>query len=79
MAFNHKKYINDYKKTHYRRFNLLIPNKEKKVIKKLESQENKTKYLIDLIKKDIKEWEKRVKRFPTKANARLTQCNRDFI
>lgn len=44
---------NDYKRNHYRRFNLLIRNDEAEILEKLESVESKSQYIVDLIRKDI--------------------------
>ena len=51
--FNQVRYINEFTRANYRRYNLQISIKETDVIAKLDSQENKTKYIVDLIKKDI--------------------------
>lgn len=47
------KLTNEYKARTYHRVALLIRKEETDVIKKLESVESKTQYIIDLIKKDI--------------------------
>ena len=51
--FDQRSYINDFKKKNYKRVGIQIPLKDVEVIKKLESVENKNRYLIDLIRQDI--------------------------
>lgn len=47
-------YDMDYKKKSYRRYRLDVRYDDTEVIDFLESLENKNKYLLDLIKQDIK-------------------------
>lgn len=53
--FDEAAYQKEYAKKNYKHYHLKINNQEKRVIKKLESQENKNRYIIDLIKRDIGE------------------------
>ena len=49
-----KEYVAKHTKDNYRHYNIYISNKEKNVIKKLESVDSMTGYIVGLIKKDIK-------------------------
>ena len=53
--YNEAEYQREYAKKNYKHYHLKINNQEKRVIKKLEAQENKNRYIIDLIKRDIGE------------------------
>lgn len=44
----------EYKKKTYTTFTMRIRKEETEVLEKLESVDSKTKYIVDLIKKDIK-------------------------
>ena len=48
-----KEYKYKFDRENYRHIHLKISNKEKKVIKHLEKQQNKNGYLIELIRKDM--------------------------
>lgn len=52
--FNFQQYNNDYKKEHYQRITILISKNEIEVLKKLNHVSNRTKYILDLIKEDVK-------------------------
>lgn len=55
-GFDQFRYINDYKKVHYRRFLIqLHKEKDADVIQKLEEVPNKSAYVKDLIREDLKE------------------------
>jgi len=49
-----KEYKAKHQKENYERLSLFISKKEKNVIKKLKNVDNKTGYIVGLIKKDIK-------------------------
>lgn len=52
--FDSNRYISEYKKENYRRFEFHVKKKEEKnVIKHLENIKNRTAYIVDLIKKDM--------------------------
>lgn len=51
--FNQTTYIADYKKKHYKRYRFEVKLTEEDVINKLDNVENKTAYLIGLIKQDL--------------------------
>ncbi len=52
--FNKQKYVNDYIKEKYKSIKIRVRNDDKKVIAKLESVPNINKYILDLIREDIK-------------------------
>lgn len=49
-----KEYKARHTKDNYRHFNICISKKEKNVIKKLESADSMTSYIVNLIKEDLK-------------------------
>lgn len=51
--FNQTAYITEYRKTHYKRYRFEVKLTEEDVINKLDNVENKTAYLIGLIKQDL--------------------------
>jgi len=53
--FNQKEYINSYIKEKYRSIKLRIKTTDRVLIKKLDSEDNINKYLLDLIRKDVYE------------------------
>jgi hypothetical protein len=48
------KYKNDFAKEHYKRVQIVIKNEEKNVIKKLESVNSISEYIVDLIRADVR-------------------------
>ena len=52
--FNQAEYIADFNKKNYRHYHIKVNLKEEEIIEHLEKQPNKNKYIIDLVKKDIK-------------------------
>lgn len=48
-------YDNKYKKEHYKRVTILVPYKEKAVLSYINSMSSKSGYILELIKKDMKE------------------------
>ena len=59
--FNQQKYINSYLKKNYKTIKLRIRNDDSLIISKLDGCDNKNKYILSLIKKDI--YENRVYNF----------------
>lgn len=52
--FNQKEYIKQFNKDNYKHYHIQVNLKDKEVIDKLNSVDSKNGYIIDLIKKDIK-------------------------
>ena len=53
MGFNQQEYINSYDKNKYKSYHFRVRKDNSILIDKLDSIENKNKYIMDLIKKDI--------------------------
>lgn len=51
--FNQTAYIADYKKKHYKRYRFDVKLTDEEIINKLDNVENRTAYIIDLIKQDL--------------------------
>lgn len=51
--FDQKKYINNYIKDNYRTFKIRIRNDDNVILHKLDNIDNKNRYILDLIRKDI--------------------------
>lgn len=54
MTFDKKKYDQEFKKINYYRLHLMINKKNIDLINFLESKKNKTEYILNLIKNDMK-------------------------
>lgn len=52
--FDAYKYVNDFKKEHYKRVSALIPRADKKTLDYLSKQESVSAYIYGLIQQDIK-------------------------
>ena len=52
MSFNQEKYINEYNNNNYKMYQFRVKKKDKKIIKFLDSLENKNSYINDLIIND---------------------------
>lgn len=53
--FDANVYNKDYKKAHYKQVHIMVPLIEKEVIEKLKEQQSVSKYIVQLIKDDIKD------------------------
>ena len=51
--FNQTKYINDYKRSHYKNYAFRVRKDNTRLIEHLENQPNKNAYIIKLIEDDI--------------------------
>ena len=51
--FNQTAYINEFRRKNYKRIDLQIPLRETEILEKLKTVENRTSYILDLIRKDI--------------------------
>jgi hypothetical protein len=53
--FNQLDYIKDFDKKNYKHYHIKVNLKDKEIINHLEKQDSKNGYILDLIRKDIKE------------------------
>jgi len=51
--FDQKKYIKEYNKKKYKMYQFRVKKDEIEVVKRLSSQNNKSRYIVDLIEKDL--------------------------
>ena len=52
-VFDANEYNRNFSKENYKHYHLKVSKKDEDIIKKIEDQKNKNKYIIDLIRKDI--------------------------
>ena len=56
--FDFLTFCEDFMEDNYKKVSLLIPKSDTKIVEKLEQQESVTKYIYDLISKDVRKNEK---------------------